>query len=59
MTNKEFSNAEITWAEGILAQPAYTMPNGKNSHAVAYAVLNKALDRLPTTHQVNAYGQWR
>lgn len=59
MTNKEFSSAEVAWAKNILAQPAYTMPNGKDSHAVAYEVMSKVLDRLPKTHRVNAYGQWR
>lgn len=59
MTNKEFSSAEVSWAKGILEKPAYTMPNGKDSHAVAYAVMGKVLDRLPETHRVNAFGQWR
>lgn len=59
MTNKEFSSAEVRWAKGILAKPAYTMPNGKDSHEVAFSVIGKVLDRLPETHRVNAFGEWK
>lgn len=30
------------WAEGILAQPSVTFPNGKQSHNVAHFVLEEA-----------------
>ena len=59
MTNEQFNAAEIKWAHAILAKPAYTMPNGKQSHEVAYTVLNAAIDRFPTLkNQINAYGSW-
>lgn len=59
MTTNEFTKAEIEWAQGILAQPSYTMANGKPSHQVAYEVLCKALDRRIETGRVNAYGHWQ
>ena len=59
MKTNEFIAAEIEWAQGILAQPVYTMPNGKPSHQVAYEVLNQAMDRRIETGLVNAHGQWR
>ena len=59
MTNEQFNAAEIKWAHAILAKPAYTMPNGKQSHDVAYTVLSKAIDRFPVQNKVNANGAWR
>jgi len=58
MTTNEFTKAEIEWANGILAQPVYVMPNGKPSHQVAYEVLNQALDRRIETGLISAYGEW-
>lgn len=58
MTTNEFTKAEIEWAQGILAQPAYVMANGKPSHQVAYEVLNQALDRRIETGLISAYGEW-
>lgn len=58
MTSAEFNRAEIDWANGILAQPAYTMPNGKSSHQVAYEVKAKAIDRMVEAGRINAFGQW-
>lgn len=55
---KEFINSQMAWAKGILAQESYTMPNGKNSHRVAYEVLNTCLDRMPYTHSINAFGNF-
>ena len=46
MTKAEFNLYEIDWANRLLSQPAYTMPNGKDSHTVAYEVKNKAMDRM-------------
>lgn len=37
-------NAE--WAQGVLAAPAVTFPNGRDSHEVAGEVLDKAEDEL-------------
>lgn len=58
MTTNEFTRAEIEWAEGILAQPSYTMANGKTSHQVAHEVLCAALDRRIETGRIDAYGNW-
>ena len=58
MTNSAFNLMLVEWAKGILAQPAYIMPNGKSSHDVAYEELNKVIDRLPVENKVNAYGQF-
>lgn len=59
MTTNEFTRAEIDWANSILAQPVYTMPNGKPSHQVAYEVLNRALDRRIETGLISAHGRWK
>lgn len=58
MTKSQFNLATIEWAKSILAQPAYTMPNGKNSHDVAHLELSKVMDRLHFENKVNAYGQF-
>ena len=58
MKTNEFTNAEIEWAQGILAKPSYTMPNGKPSHQIAYEVLNQALDRRIEIGLISAYGEW-
>lgn len=58
MTKQEFAKAEIEWAEGILAEPEYTMANGKSSHVVAYEVASAALDRLVEMGRVTAYREW-
>ena len=36
----------VEWAKGILAAPAVTFPNGKQSHEVANIELEKAEDTL-------------
>ena len=46
MTKAEFNNATLSWAKNLLSQPAYTMPNGKSSHAVAQAEIAKAMDKM-------------
>ena len=58
MTSSEFNKAEIEWANGILSQPEYIMPNGKPSHQVAYEVKAQAVDRMIDTGRINAFGQW-
>lgn len=45
MKVNEFIRAEIEWAKSILAKPEYVMPNGRQSHQVAYSVINKAMDQ--------------
>ena len=37
---------QAEWAQGVLAAPAVTYPNGRNSHEVAGEVLDKAEDGL-------------
>lgn len=59
MTKQEFNKAEMLWAQSILQQPEYTMPNGKPSHQVAYEVMGEAIDRMVEENLVNAYGQWQ
>jgi hypothetical protein len=46
MTKAQFNLKSAEWARGILSEPAYTMPNGKNSHDVARLELNAAMDRM-------------
>ena len=58
MTPKQFDRATTEWARNILAQPCYTMPNGKPSHQVAYEALNETADRLIERGTVTAYGDW-
>ena len=58
MNSNQFNAAEVKWANGILAQPSYVMPNGKPSHQVAHEVLAGVMDRLVERGTVNAYGQW-
>jgi hypothetical protein len=58
MTNSEFHQANIDWAKKLLSQPEYTMPNGKSSHQIAYAELNKAIDARLKTGRVDAFGHW-
>ena len=59
MNQSQFNQAEIQWSKNLLAAPPYTMPNGKQSHAVAYEVLNALIDRLPDQARVNACGQFK
>lgn len=43
------SNDAVTqaeWADKVLASPAVTYPNGRNSHVVAGEVLDRAEDAL-------------
>lgn len=56
MTNVEFIRAEIGWANGILARPAYVMPNGRDSHDVAQEVKDAALDRAVDFTEYTADG---
>jgi hypothetical protein len=56
MTKAQFALSEITWARSLLAEPSYRMPNGKDSHAVAQAALDKALDEAVDLVRVDAYG---
>lgn len=58
MNSKQFDHANTKWAKMLLAQPCYTMPNGKPSHQVAYEVLGKVADRLIEHGTVTAYGDW-
>ena len=58
MTSKEFIQANITWANNLLAQPSYTMPNGKPSHQVAYEVLGESIDQMVDECSVDAFGRW-
>jgi hypothetical protein len=58
MTKSEFNLEIIKWAEGILSQPAYIMPNGKNSHDVANLELCEVIDRLPFENKVDVYGNF-
>ena len=58
MTSAEFNLAELAWADSILAQPAYTMPNGKSSHQVAYEVKAAALDRMIEQNTLTVDGRW-
>lgn len=44
MTKSEFYRATIDWANAILDQPCYVMPNGKPSHAVAHETLAQTID---------------
>ena len=59
MNNSQFNLAEKAWAEKILSEPVYTMPNGRKSHDVAYEVLNKTIDRMLDQNCLTADGQWR
>jgi hypothetical protein len=59
MKNSEFNLAEKTWAEKLLSEPVYTKLNGRQSHDVAYEVLNKVLDRMISDNRLTADGQWR
>ena len=59
MTNSQFNQAEVKWANGILAAPTYVMPNGKNSHDVAKDVISKAMNKMLDQNKLNAFGQWR
>jgi hypothetical protein len=59
MTPAQFNLAQIKWANALLAQPAYVMPNGRSSHDVAYEVKATALDRMLDENTLTAYGQWR
>ena len=59
MTNSQFNLTEKAWAEKILSQPSYIMPNGRKSHDVAHEVMSKALDRMLDENRINAYGQFR
>lgn len=56
MTTNEFNRANVAWAENILAQPEYTMPNGKSSHQVAYETLHETVDAMVDTLRINAWG---
>ena len=58
MTKQEFNKSEIAWAQGILQQPEYKMPNGKSSHLVAYEVMNRAIDRMIDENHLTAHGTW-
>jgi hypothetical protein len=58
MTSAEFNRAEIEWADNLLSQAVYTMPNGKSSHQVAYEVKSKALDRMISENRLAADGRW-
>lgn len=58
MTNKEFIQTNINWANKLLAQPSYIMPNGKPSHQIAYEVLNESIDQMVEQLSVDAYGRW-
>jgi hypothetical protein len=46
MTQHEFLKGQVKWAEGILAAPAVTFPNGRNSHEVAREKLADYQDDL-------------
>jgi hypothetical protein len=59
MQPAQFNRAEMDWARNILAQPCYTMPNGKPSHQVANEVLCRVMDRLAARGTVDAYGRWK
>lgn len=37
---------QAEWADGVLARPAVTFPNGRNSHEAAGEVLEMAEDTL-------------
>lgn len=59
MKNSQFNLAEKAWADKILSEPSYIMPNGRKSHDVAKEVLNKAMDRMLYQNRFTADGQWR
>jgi hypothetical protein len=54
MTTKRYADneesrdalANLAWARSILRNPAYAMPNGRNSHEVANEVAEQAHDTL-------------
>jgi len=58
MTNSQFNLIEMQWAQTIISEPPYIMPNGRISHDVAYEVMGKALDRLLDENHLSAHGQW-
>lgn len=37
---------QAEWADGVLAKPSVTYPNGRNSHEAAGEILDKAEDTL-------------
>ena len=57
MTQDQFNKAEAQWAHGILAQPAHTMPNGRDSHDVATEVLEAIYIREAGTGNYYADGR--
>lgn len=59
MNNSQFNLAEKAWAEKILSEPSYAMPNGRKSHDVAKEVLSKTMDRMLDQNRLTADGQWR
>lgn len=56
MTESQFHLATIEWAKGILVQPAYTMPNGRNSWEVANEAADSAQDALIDHARYTAHG---
>ena len=59
MNNSQFNLAEKAWADKILSEPSYVMPNGLKSHDVAKEVLSKTMDRMLDQNRLTADGQWR
>lgn len=52
--------AQIAWAKKVLAAPAVTYPNGRNSHDAAGEVLEQYEDEIIdyTAIQLQANGEW-
>lgn len=46
MKRSEFLKETIVWANGILSEPNYVMPNNKNSHDVALEEKGKSRRRI-------------
>ena len=58
MTKSEFNLVEKAWAERLLSQPSFIMPNSRQSHDVAKEVLSKTMDRMLDQNRLDAHGQW-
>ena len=58
MTKSEFNLVEKAWADKILSEPSYVMPNNRQSHDVAKEVLSKTMDRMLYQNRLDAHGQW-
>jgi hypothetical protein len=59
MTDSQFHLANLEWARGILAQPSYVMPNGRDSHEVVNEVADEAQDNLIDHARYTADGRVR